>query len=125
VAGRCFPRIPLRIPGCRRPPYLPGQPYCGHRKDFDDEDCESHRGTRGRGHGGRESFYPGELGRGKTVAFLKTAGGQFRTLAYPGASATSAFGVNGSDEVNDFGQLVGFYVDANGNTDGLLATPGR
>jgi hypothetical protein len=25
--------------------------------------------------------------------------------------------------VNDFGQLVGFYVDANGNTDGFLATP--
>jgi hypothetical protein len=27
--------------------------------------------------------------------------------------------------VNDFGQLVGFYVDANGNTDGLLAAPHR
>jgi len=27
--------------------------------------------------------------------------------------------------VNDRGQLVGFYVDANGNTDGFLATPGR
>jgi hypothetical protein len=25
--------------------------------------------------------------------------------------------------VNDFGQLVGFYVDRNGNTDGFLATP--
>jgi hypothetical protein len=25
--------------------------------------------------------------------------------------------------VNDFGQVVGFYVDANGNTDGFLATP--
>jgi hypothetical protein len=30
--------------------------------------------------------------------------------------------VNG---VNDRGQLVGFYVDANGNTDGFLATPQR
>jgi hypothetical protein len=27
--------------------------------------------------------------------------------------------------VNDRGQLVGFYVDANGNTDGFLATPQR
>ena len=27
--------------------------------------------------------------------------------------------------VNDFGQVVGFYVDANGNTDGFLATPQR
>jgi len=27
--------------------------------------------------------------------------------------------------VNDFGQLVGFYVDAHGNTDGFLATPQR
>jgi hypothetical protein len=27
--------------------------------------------------------------------------------------------------VNDFGQLVGFYVDAAGNTDGFLATPQR
>jgi uncharacterized membrane protein len=25
--------------------------------------------------------------------------------------------------VNDFGQVVGFYVDANNNTDGFLATP--
>jgi hypothetical protein len=27
--------------------------------------------------------------------------------------------------VNDFGQVVGFYVDANGNTDGFVATPQR
>jgi hypothetical protein len=27
--------------------------------------------------------------------------------------------------VNDQDIAVGFYVDANGNTDGLLATPGR
>jgi hypothetical protein len=38
-------------------------------------------------------------------------------------------GVNGGNltttinGVNDFGQVVGFYVDANGNTDGFLATP--
>ena len=38
-------------------------------------------------------------------------------------------GVNGGNDtttnngVNDRGQLVGFYVDGNGNTDGFLATP--
>jgi hypothetical protein len=102
-----------------------------------------------------------------TDGFLKTHG-QFIDLAVPGASSTSALGVNNYDEVvgvyvpssnanalegftwtpkhgfttvndphgvnggnltttingvNDFGQLVGFYVDANGNTDGFLATP--
>jgi len=31
----------------------------------------------------------------------------------------------GCGGVNDFGQLVGFYVDAAGNTDGFLATPQR
>jgi hypothetical protein len=36
-----------------------------------------------------------------------------------GAGTTT---ING---VNDFGQLVGFYVDANGNTDGFLASPHR
>src|SRR5580700_10012177 len=44
----------------------------------------------------------------------------FRTVDDPHGVGTTT--VNG---VNDFGQLVGFYVDANGNTDGLLATPGR
>ena len=47
---------------------------------------------------------------GKTDAFLKTAGGQFSTLAYPRAVATNAFGVNGSDEV------VGTYTDGTGNS---------
>jgi hypothetical protein len=100
--------------------------------------------------------------------FLLTRGGQFISLAAPGASTTMALGVNNYDEVvgvyvpssdsnalegftwtpqhgfttvndphgmddgnltttingvNDRGQLVGFYVDANGNTDGFLATP--
>jgi hypothetical protein len=27
------------------------------------------------------------------------------------------------NEINDLGQLVGFYLDAKGNTDGLVATP--
>lgn len=42
----------------------------------------------------------------------------FQTVDDPhGVGATT---ING---VNDQGQLVGFYTDANGNTDGLLATP--
>jgi Cu/Zn superoxide dismutase len=53
-------------------------------------------------------FYTGATG--KTDGFLKTAGGQFTSLAYPGASATSALGVNGSDEV------VGTYTDGSGNS---------
>jgi hypothetical protein len=53
-------------------------------------------------------FYTGSGNR--TDGFLKTAGGQFTSLAYPGASATSAFGVNGSDEV------VGSYTDGSGNS---------
>jgi hypothetical protein len=44
----------------------------------------------------------------------------FSTVDDPHGVGTTT--ING---VNDFGQLVGFYVDANGNTDGLLATPGR
>ncbi|MGD0241301.1 MAG: hypothetical protein ABSB59_13375 [Streptosporangiaceae bacterium] len=101
---------------------------------------------------------------GNTDGFLK-AGHSFIDLAVPGASATTALGVNSHDEVvgafttgsgdgaqshgfswtpqggfrtlddphgmgtttingvNDFGVLVGFYVDANGNTDGFVATP--
>jgi hypothetical protein len=42
----------------------------------------------------------------------------FRTVDDPHGIGTTT--ING---VNDFGQLVGFYVDANGNTDGFLATP--
>jgi len=63
-------------------------------------------------------FYTGP--GGKTDGFLKTASGQFITLAYPGASATNAFGVNGSDEV------VGAYTDGSGNsatTHGFTWTP--
>ncbi len=61
-------------------------------------------------------------GGGKTDAFLKTAGGRFTSLAYPGASATDAFGVNDSDEV------VGSYTDGTGNsatTHGFTWTPQR
>jgi Cu/Zn superoxide dismutase len=59
-------------------------------------------------HGDVAGFYTNA--KGVTDGFLKTAGGQFTTLAYPGASATSALGVNGSDEV------VGFYTDGSGSS---------
>jgi Cu/Zn superoxide dismutase len=65
-------------------------------------------------------FYAGP--GGKTDAFLSRAGGQFTSLAYPGASATQAFGVNDSDEV------VGVYTDGSGNSatmHGFTWTPGR
>jgi Cu/Zn superoxide dismutase len=104
---------------------------------------------------------------GATDAFLAVSHGRFRTLKFPGASATQAFGVNDHDEVvgaytvgsgstatmhgftwmpgrgfatvddpngvgtttvngvNNAGDLVGFYVDSAGNTDGMLATPLR
>jgi hypothetical protein len=42
----------------------------------------------------------------------------FRTVDDPHGIGTTT--ING---VNDFGQLVGFYTDSNGNTDGFLATP--
>ena len=50
--------------------------------------------------------------------FTWTPGGGFRTVDDPHGAGTTT--ING---VNDHGQLVGFYVDANGNTDGFLATP--
>lgn len=43
--------------------------------------------------------------------------GNFTTVDYPNASATT---VNG---VNDEGDIVGFYTDAAGNTDGFLGLP--
>ncbi|MGH3289988.1 MAG: hypothetical protein ACRDPD_35805 [Streptosporangiaceae bacterium] len=52
--------------------------------------------------------------------FTWQAGRGFSTIDDPHGMGTTT--ING---VNDFGQLVGFYVDANGNTDGFLATPGR
>jgi hypothetical protein len=44
----------------------------------------------------------------------------FSTVDDPHGIGTTT--ING---VNDFGQLVGLYVDANGNTDGFLASPQR
>jgi CHRD domain len=101
---------------------------------------------------------------GATNGFVKD-GQHFTDLAFPGASATMALGINGDGEVagtytmgtgsaavmhgftwtgshgfsslddpngvgsttvngiNDRGDLVGFYTDTAGNTDGFLATP--
>jgi len=47
--------------------------------------------------------------KGNTDAFLAVNHGRFRTLDYPGASATQAFGVNDHDEV------VGVYTDGSGS----------
>jgi len=44
--------------------------------------------------------------------------GKFTTLDDPHGIGTTT--LNG---INDLGQIVGFYVDSHGNTDGLLATP--
>lgn len=46
---------------------------------------------------------------GTTHSFLKTAGGHFTKLSYPGAASTQAFGVNDSREV------VGTYMTGSGN----------
>jgi hypothetical protein len=50
--------------------------------------------------------------------FTWTRGGGFHTVDDPHGIGTTT--VNG---VNDHGQLVGFYVDSAGNTDGFLAAP--
>jgi hypothetical protein len=61
------------------------------------------------------------VGSGSTAAmhgFTWTPKGGFATIDDPNGMRTTT--VNG---VNDAGDLVGFYVDAIGNTDGMLATP--
>jgi hypothetical protein len=60
--------------------------------------------------------------KGTTDAFLRSAGGRTYTLAYPGASATQALGVN------DFREVVGVYTVGTGDnaaTHGFTWTPGR
>ena len=52
--------------------------------------------------------------------FTWTPGGGFASVDDPQGQGTTT--ING---VNDAGDLVGFYVDATGNTDGFLATPVR
>jgi Cu/Zn superoxide dismutase len=56
----------------------------------------------------------------QTHGFTWTARGGFKQVDDPAGVGTTT--VNG---VNDAGDLVGFYVDGNGNTDGMLATPSR
>src|SRR5271165_4144390 len=61
------------------------------------------------------------VGSGSTAAmhgFTWTARRGFSTVDDPLGAGTTT--ING---VNDRGQLVGFYVDSAGNTDGFLATP--
>jgi hypothetical protein len=54
----------------------------------------------------------------QTFGFVWAPGYGFATINDPnGVGATT---ING---INDRGQLVGFYTDSSGNTDGLLATP--
>jgi hypothetical protein len=50
--------------------------------------------------------------------FTWTPAGGFRTVDDPNGQGTTT--ING---VNDFGTLVGFYVDGAGNTDGFVAIP--
>ncbi len=62
-----------------------------------------------------------QLGSGSTATmhgFTWTRKRGFQTVDDPNGVGTTT--VNG---VNDKGQLVGFYVDTAGNTDGMLATP--
>jgi hypothetical protein len=54
----------------------------------------------------------------QTHGFTWTAKGSFQSVDDPSGVGTTS--VNG---VNDAGDLVGFYVDGAGNTDGMLATP--
>jgi hypothetical protein len=64
-----------------------------------------------------------ELGTGSTATmhgFTWTPARGFETVDDPNGIGTTT--ING---VNDQGQLVGFYVDAAGNTDGMLATNNR
>jgi hypothetical protein len=61
------------------------------------------------------------VGSGSSAAmhgFTWTSKHGFTTVDDPHGTGTTT--ING---VNDSGQLVGFYVDSAGNTDGLLATP--
>ncbi len=53
-----------------------------------------------------------------THGFIWAPGFGYATVDDPAGAGTTT--LNG---INDHGRIVGFYVDANGNTDGLLATP--
>jgi hypothetical protein len=66
------------------------------------------------------AYQVGSGGAAATHGFTWTAKGGFKTVDDPDGMGTTT--VNG---VNDAGVLVGFYVDAAGNTHGMLAKPGR
>jgi probable HAF family extracellular repeat protein len=51
--------------------------------------------------------------------FLRTAHGKFRQIDYPGSLQTEAFGIN------DAGDIVGRYLDANGVNHGFLLSDGE
>jgi hypothetical protein len=52
--------------------------------------------------------------------FTWTPARGFQTVDDPKGHTTTTI-----DGVNDRGELVGFYIDRAGNTDGMLATPRR
>ncbi len=54
----------------------------------------------------------------QNFGFTWTEGRGFITISDPAGVGSTT--VNG---VNDLGDLVGFYVDSSGNTDGMLVTP--
>ena len=55
----------------------------------------------------------------QSFGFTWTKRAGFTTISDPAGMGTTT--ING---VNDHGDLVGFYIDSAGNTDGLLVTPG-
>jgi probable HAF family extracellular repeat protein len=61
------------------------------------------------------TVYPAEYG-GKTEGFLY-ADGATTTIRFPGATSTSVSGINNA------GQIVGSFLDDNGNSHGFIATP--
>lgn len=66
------------------------------------------------------SYQVGSGSTAKMHGFTWTPRNGFQTVDDPNGIGTTT--ING---VNDAGELVGFYVDAAGNTDGMLATPSQ
>jgi hypothetical protein len=64
------------------------------------------------------TYMVGSGGSAQMHGFTWQPGRGFTSIDDPHGIGTTT--ING---VNDFGQLVGFYTDAAGNTDGFLATP--
>lgn len=65
------------------------------------------------------TYTTGSGNSAKTFGFTWTRRHGFKTIVVPG-SAAGTTNVNG---INDRGELVGFYNDSKGNTDGFLARP--